>query len=108
MNNQRTTFFRLHHTCERDRVGFCHVAAHNQDTIAIDGILRISRSTATTKCCTQTGYCRAVSYTGLVLDGDDSQSTIEQLLYDIVLFDIQRSTAQCRDAQCMIDFAPIF
>ena len=53
---------------ECDGMGFGHIAPHNQDAVAIDEILRESSGTATTNSGTQTGYSRAVSYTGLVLD----------------------------------------
>jgi hypothetical protein len=72
MDNDRATFFGFNDIGERDRVGLCHIASHDQDAIAIDEVLREGRSAATAIGGTQTGYCRTVSYAGLVLDGEDA------------------------------------
>ncbi len=40
------SLFRLHDVGKRDRVGFSHIAAHNQDAVAIDEVLRKGCGTA--------------------------------------------------------------
>ena len=75
---------------EGHRVRLSHVAAHNQNRVAIHQVLRKSCGSATSKRYTQTGYRGTVSYTGLVLNRDDAQSASEELLHHIILFDIQR------------------
>src|SRR6266851_5394975 len=68
MDYLSTALFGLHHVGERNWMSFSHIAAHDQNAIAINKILRKSRGAAATERSTQTGYSRAVSYTGLVLD----------------------------------------
>src|ERR1700760_334435 len=102
------TFFSLDDVCERNGMCLSHITAHNQDAVAIDEVLWKGRSTTTTKCCAQTGHCGAVSNTSLVLDGDDTEATIEQLLNHIIFFDVQCCTAQRGNAEGMIDLSPIF
>ena len=69
----------LHDVGECNRMSLGHIAPHDQDTITIEQILRKSGGTATPYAGTQTGYSRAVSYTCLVLDRDNTQTTIEEL-----------------------------
>ena len=94
MNDLCASLFCLNYVGKSDRVSLRHIAAHDQDAIAIDKILRKSRSAATTECGAQTGHSGTVSYTGLVLDGDYTQATIKELFDDIVLFDIQGCTTE--------------
>ena len=68
MDNLCPTLLRFDDIRESHRMGLCHIAAHNQNSIAIHQVLRKCRGTATSQRGTQTGYGRAVSYTGLVLD----------------------------------------
>ena len=62
------TLFGFYHVREGDRMRLGHIAAHNQNSIAIDEILRKCGGAAAPQRCTQTGYSGAVSYTGLILD----------------------------------------
>src|SRR5579883_2347578 len=94
MNHLCPALLSLYHIGKSDRMGFSHITTHNQDAVAIDKILRKSRSAATTECGAQTGHSGTVSYTGLVLDGDYTQATIKELFDDIVLFDIQGCTTE--------------
>ena len=75
-------------------MSFSHIAAHNENAIAVKKVFREGRSAATSKRCTQTGYCGAVSYTSLVLNRGNTQATVEQLFNQIVLFDIKRRAAK--------------
>src|SRR5260221_13053093 len=61
----------------------------------------------TSKRCPKTGYRGTVSYPGLVLNRDDTQPAAEELLHQIILFNIQRRSAQRSNSQRMIDLAPI-
>src|SRR5947209_17217787 len=90
------------------RVRLSHIAAHNQNRIAIHQVLRKSGGSATSKRYTQTGYRGTVSYTGLVLNRDDAQSASEELLHHIILFNIQGCASQRGDSQRMINLAPIW
>ena len=107
MNDLRSKLFGLYHITEGDRMGLGHIAAHNQDAVAIDQVLWKCCGAATSKRSTQTGYSGAVSYTGLVLNRDDPQTGIEELFDDIVLFIIQCCSAKRGDTNCLIDLAPI-
>src|SRR5947199_8213288 len=101
-------FFGVDDIREGHRVRLSHVAAHNQNRIAIHQVLRKSRGSATSKRYTQTGYRGTVSYTGLILNRDDAQSAGEEFLHYIILFNIQRCASQRGDSQCMINLAPIW
>ena len=71
MNDFSSPFLSSYDIRKCYRVCFCHITAHDQDSITIDEVLWKGRGTTTPKCYTQTGYSRAVSYTGLVLNRDD-------------------------------------
>jgi len=94
MHHQRTAFFGFDDIGKGDRVRLGHVAAHNQNSVAIDQILWEGRRAAASKRSTQTGYSGTVSYTGLVLDRDDAKSEVEEFLHQIVFFNVQRGPAQ--------------
>jgi len=97
----------LHNIGKPDRMGLGHVAADDQNSIAINEVLRKCRGTATAQRCTQTGYSGAVSYTGLVLNRDDAKSSAEELLHQIILFNVQRCSTQGGDSQRMVHLASI-
>src|SRR5579859_5611320 len=68
MNNLRPKLPGFDNIRKANRMGFSHIAAHDQYTVAINQVLWKTSSAATSQCCTQTGYSGAVSYTGLVLN----------------------------------------
>src|SRR6266700_2408086 len=68
MDDLCPTLFRLYHIGIGNRMGLGHIAAHNQNSIAIHEILRKRGGATAPQRGTQTGYSGAVSYTGLVLD----------------------------------------
>src|SRR2546425_7647562 len=107
MNNLGPKFLRFDNIAKGDRMSLSHVAAHNPNTITIDEILWKIRGTATSKCCTQTGYGGAVSYTGLILNRDNAESAAEELFHQVVLFNVQCRATERGYAQRMIDFTPI-
>jgi len=107
MNNPGSKLFGFDNIGKAYRMGLCHVAAHNQNTVAIDQVLWESCGTATSERSTQTGYSGAVSYTGLILNRNDPQTGIEELFDHVVLFIIQCCSAKRGDTNCLIDLAPI-
>ena len=107
MNNPGSKLFGFDDIGKSYRMGLCHVAAHNPNTVAIDQILWKCCGTATSERSTQTGYSGAVSYTGLILNGDDPQTGIEELFDHVVFFIIQCCSAKRGDTNCLIDLAPI-
>ena len=92
---------------ESNWMGFCHITAHDQYGIAIHKVLRKCRGAATSQGCTQTGYRGTVSYTGLILNRDNTKTPAEELLHQIILFDIQGSATKRGYAQGMVDLPPI-
>ena len=108
MNDPRSKLFGFHDIGKRDRVGLGHIATHNPDTVAIDQVLWKCCGAATTERSTQTGYSGAVSYTGLVLNRDNSKATAEELFHQIIFFNVQRCSTEGGDSQRMIDLAPIW
>ena len=78
MDDLGSALFGFDNICKTYWMGFSHIAAHNQYAITIEEILWRSCGTATTKRCTQTGHCGAVSYTGLVLNRYYTEPGIEE------------------------------
>src|SRR6266487_1343855 len=72
MDNLCAALFRLYYIGIGNRVGLGHIAAHNQKSIAIHWVVGKCRGAATSTWGTPSGYGRAVSYTGLVLDSNNS------------------------------------
>src|SRR3989441_1284719 len=64
MHDFGPALFGFDHVSKGDGMGFGHVAAHDQDSIAIDEILREGRGAATPQCGTQTGHGGAVTTLG--------------------------------------------
>src|SRR5689334_9989017 len=89
MDDFGPTLLGFYHISKRHGMGLGHVATHDQNSIAIDEVLRKCRGTATPQRCTQTGYSRAVSYTCLVLNRDDAKTTAEELFHQIIFFNVQ-------------------
>src|SRR5258708_17635413 len=94
MDNLRPALLSFNHIRESDRMGLGHVTAHNQNSIAVHKVLWKCRGAATSQRCTQTGYGGTVSYTGLVLNRNDPQSAAEELFHQIILFNVQRCSAE--------------
>ena len=94
VDDLRSLFFRLDHVREANGMSLRHVAAHDEDAVAALQVCWKHRSTATTKCGTQTGYRCAVSNTGLIFNGDNTESSIKKLLNKVVFFHIERCTTK--------------
>src|SRR6266566_816307 len=107
MDDFGSALLRLHHIRESNRMGLGHVTAHDQYCIAIHKVLRKCSGPAASKRCTQTGYGRAMSYTSLVLNRNDAEAATEELLHQIVLFDVQGRTTECGYGKCMVDLSSI-
>ena len=88
---------RLHRPAEADRVGLGHVRAHEQDAVAVGEVLLVGGGRAAAERGAQTGHRGAMSYPGLVLDRDHSQSAAEQLLDQVVLLVVDRRPAEGTD-----------
>src|SRR5207248_512049 len=67
---------------------------------------RIESRGATTEPCPQTGDARAVSYPGLILDGDDPEPAPELLAYVVELV-VQGRAAEREDGRCHVDELPV-
>jgi len=77
---------------ERHRMALRHVRAHDDEAIGVLEIARIQGRRAATEPCPQTGDARAVSYPGLIFDGDDPEPTPELLAYVVELVVERRAT----------------
>ena len=84
----------LHGPSETDRVRLGHVRAHDQDAIAIGQVLLVVGGRTAAERGAQTGHRGGVSSSGLVLDRDNSQPAAEQLLDQVVVFNVERRAAQ--------------
>ena len=61
----------LHRPPEGNGITFGHVGALNHHAVGEHHIARVRGRSAATQACPQTGDARAVSDTGLILDGHD-------------------------------------
>ena len=68
---------------------------------AFDEILLRRRRAAAPERGAQTGHRGAMSYPGLVADGDHPEAAGEQLLDQVVLFVVERRAAQVRDRRAL-------
>src|SRR5437660_8496126 len=68
-----------------------HVRAHYHEAVGVLEIARIQGRRAATEPCPQTGDARAVSYPGLIFDGDDPEATPELLAHVVELVVERRS-----------------
>src|SRR3989441_11529482 len=82
----------LHGPAERHRMALRHVRAHDDEAIGVLEIARIQGRRAATEPCPQTGDARAVSYPGLIFDGDDPEPAPELLAYVVELVVERRAT----------------
>src|SRR5207244_11224420 len=96
----------LHGPAERHRVALRHVRAHHDEAIGVLEIARIQGRRAATKPCPQTGDARAVSYPGLILDGDDPEPAPE-LLADVVELVVERRATEREDSGAHVDELPV-
>ena len=97
VEHQRPPFFCPERPAKSDRVGFRHIATHDQDAIAIDQVLLKSCCTAAPKRCAQTGHRRRVSNARLIFDRNNTKPSVQQLLDQVILFNLERGAAQGRD-----------
>src|SRR5207244_11944071 len=65
------TFARLHRPAEADRVVLGHVAAHDQDRVGVGQVLLEGGGPTPYEACSQTGNRGALSYSRLVVNGDN-------------------------------------
>ena len=79
-------------------MGLGHVRAHEQDAVAVGQVLLVVGGRAAAERGAQTGHRGAMSYPGLVLDGDHAQAAAEQLLDQVVLLVVDRRPAEGADA----------
>src|SRR2546428_1095443 len=98
----RAVELRLHGPAERHRVALRHVRTHDHEAVGVLEVARIQRRRAATEPCPQTGDARAVSYPGLVLDGDDPEPTPE-LLTHVVELVVERRAAEREDRRRHVD-----
>src|SRR5262249_26057678 len=80
MDQHGPAVLRQHRPVKADRVRLCHVRTHDENAIAVSQVARMVRGCAETKGGAQTGHRRAVSEPGLVLDGENTQASSEELL----------------------------
>ncbi len=93
----RALGLRLHRPAEADGMGLGHVRAHEQDAVAVREVLLVVGGRAAAERRAQTGHRGAMSYPGLILDGDHAQSAAEQLLDQVVLLVVDRRPAEGSD-----------
>ena len=84
---------RLHHPLEPDGMALGHVRTLDHDAVGVLQVLLERRCAAPTERDPQTGDRGGVSYAGLVLDLDGSESR-EQFLDQVVLFVVERGAAE--------------
>src|SRR4051812_19965171 len=97
VDHRRAAGLRLHDPLEADRVRLGHVGTLDDNAVRVlQVLLKVRRATAT-EAGPQTGNRAAVSYARLVLDLHRAERG-EQLLDEVVLFVVQRGTAEARDA----------
>src|SRR5205085_11173911 len=89
----RAVQLRLHGPAECHGMTLRHVGAHDDEAVGMLEVARIRRRRATTQPCPRTGDARAVSYPGLVFDGDDAEPAPELLTYVIELV-VERRAAE--------------
>src|SRR5437879_11602340 len=70
-----------------------HVRTHDHEAVGVLEVARIQGRRAATEPCPQTGDARAVSYPGLILDGDDPEPAPE-LLAHVVELVVERRAAE--------------
>src|SRR5213078_1043961 len=96
MDDLGTVHLRLHGPAERHRMALRHVRAHDDEAVGMFEAARVRRRGAATVPCPQTGDARAVSYPGLILDGDDPEPAPELLAHVIELV-VERRAAERED-----------
>jgi hypothetical protein len=94
MDDRGTALFRPQGPAKGDGMGLGHVAAHDQDTVAVDQILLERRRSAASERGAQTGHRGGVSDARLVFDREDSQASVQKLFDQIVFFDLERRSAK--------------
>src|SRR2546427_10425312 len=85
---------------------FRHVRAHDHEAVGVLEVARIQGRRAPTEPCPQTGDARAVSYPGLILDGDDPEPAPE-LLAHVVELAVQGRAAEPEDGRGHVHELPV-
>src|SRR5213594_4008235 len=96
----------FHGPAERHRMALRHVRAHDHEAVSVLEVARIQGRRAPTEPCPQTGDARAVSYPGLILDGDDPEPAPE-LLAHVVELVVEGGAAEPEDRGRHIDELPV-
>src|SRR2546421_11465051 len=79
-----------------------HVRAHDREAVGVLEVARIQGRRAPTEPCPQTGDARAVSYSGLVFDGDDPEPAPE-LLAEVIELVVEGGASQGEDRRRHVD-----
>lgn len=79
-------------------MGFGHIGAHDENTIAVGQVLLISGRGAAAEGCAQTGHRCAVSDARLVFNADDAQATSKEFLQQIVLLIVDGGSTKTANA----------
>src|SRR5204863_9302519 len=106
MDELRAVELGLHGPAERDGVALRHVRAHDDEAVGMLEAARVGRRGPATIPCPQTGDARAVSYPGLVLDGDDPEPAPELLAHMVELV-VERRATQSEDAGGHVHELPV-
>ena len=93
VNHHAPPLLGQHRPVKADRMRLRHVRAHDEHAIAVDEVARVIRRGAEAERGAQTGHGGAVSETGLVLDGKNTQAPGEELLEQVVLLVVERRPA---------------
>src|SRR5438094_9708860 len=106
MDQLGTVELGIHGPAERHRMALRHVRAHDDEAIGVLEIARIQGRRAATEPCPQTGDARAVSYPGLILNGDDPEPAPE-LLAHVVELVVERRAAEREYGRRHVDEFPV-
>src|SRR5262249_45742911 len=98
---------RLHDEAEAHRVVFCRVAAHDQDQVGVADIGPTIGHRPAPESGGQTGHRRAVSYSGLLLEGDHSEPSPGCLYQQIVVLVRVGAAADDADGRQRVDRLPL-
>src|ERR1043165_7074816 len=89
---------RLDDPLEADRMVLGHRRAHDENRVGVGEVLLRGGGAAAAERGDQPGHRGAVSYPRLVGEADHAQAGCEELLDEVVLFDVERGAAEVGDA----------
>src|SRR5436309_2528306 len=102
MDNGGAVFAGFHHPAKTDGMRFGHAGPLNQNAIGILQILLSGGRAAAAEGGAQTGHRAAVSYPGLIGNGDHTQAAGKQLSDEIVLLIIKSCSTEMSDGCRMV------